>query len=899
MVALLIVPAMGLQEDFQNYDPGTAPFSLFRESGGALPTVTTTIQAYSPETELKELQMHVVMAVASTASIYYSVPQTATNWSVVVRTDSSTVDFRFYEADLTTFVLYNTAVPAYMNIRYDFILTPTNTIRVYGNGSYLGSTAALGLTPSYFFVGVAGGPGTRDIWIDDYIISPSPSADSSTRNIAEGLPNDYYVVIDTLAPGNNGIYNQSVGAVRTGPATLYTTKFSRISNETTVVQVNNFNSGTIYEQLAIIECINETGWNVSSLIPAPSGLYRVYSSESGSSSTFWVVGYGATFAFDKDTYANSETASATWSIQPAYYDVSATGYTYNGKIVNTYGTTIKTWSITSASGTETTILDSTSYPTGTYYGLVSKTSKIAPYNETVMMFDTMAISNTVTLDGIVYDYAGLGLPATKVNLTQSSTTTQHTATPKYNQSALTLDTINLTAFYTAGGYQHIPVEFTPLFYGTHTINLYLSQDVPNITAKTPGLNNTIFGFVKTKELAQPVTSATVHISNTTHLDNQTVNSTGYYRFYNLTPESIYTLWATAPGFNTSDNYNVNSTTVINTVIYNATRQDIEMDQIYNLKVDVKRADATSTYVTDPITIAITTGTTTNSTTTTTGTANFSTTYALYAIAVSGSGYATSTTSTVVSSDMVVTVYLSESETTSTTNLNSMYPREVTFLITDRWNNAQTGVNVSVVMLSSTIDGTNWWQTLFGIPSSATLINTTVMNGTTDDHGSIIFPMIASGKYQITLTKAVAGINEVKVIYPSQTSYTIVVATTASAVSPSKSSFITENLSVINAGATIGLRGVYNDTSYTTTEIIFFVNYSNHTPLYSNRYSTTPATHNLSVTYFVPNTKGYSYVWGINGTSSTWGFSPISQGITMKGLTGMLVNPFDPTRTGWG
>ena len=269
------------------------------------------------------------------------------------------------------------------------------------------------------------------------------------------------------------------------------------------------------------------------------------------------------------------------------------------------------------------------------------------------------------------------------------------------------------------------------------------------------------------------------------------------------------------------------------------------------------------------------------------------TFGNYIIIGGSSGYASNSTMVTATTNVTnTTLYLTA--TSKNTNLNSLYPREVRFIIVDKWNRKQPGVNVTAQMISSTIETTNWLSTLFGIPGSATPLNGTKLNGTTDDYGSIAFPMIASGKYELTMTKALAGISETKTVHPTESSYTIIVSTTATAPRDSKSDYIHMNLSVIDGGTEVYLVGIYNDTSSTTSSSYFYINFSNGTV-----YKTFDLnTDSFSFNKIINNTRGASYVWGINATSSDWGVNHISQGITLNGVSKMLVDPFDATRTGW-
>jgi hypothetical protein len=170
---------------------------------------------------------------------------------------------------------------------------------------------------------------------------------------------------------------------------------------------------------------------------------------------------------------------------------------------------------------------------------------------------------------------------------------------------------------------------------------------------------------------------------------------------------------------------------------------------------------------------------------------------------------------------------------------------------------------------------------------------------------VIFPMISSGRYTVTATKAADGIASTTILYPSQNQYTIIVATTATPVVLLRSQYVNASLfPTTYVPATIWLNFSYNDTSHTTTSLTFYVDSSNATRLYTDTVAGTSVYNNA---YAAPNVKMTGFVWGYYALTPAWGNTSEALGITMKGTTDtMLMNLVPcvnsrgvPYATGWG
>jgi hypothetical protein len=204
------------------------------------------------------------------------------------------------------------------------------------------------------------------------------------------------------------------------------------------------------------------------------------------------------------------------------------------------------------------------------------------------------------------------------------------------------------------------------------------------------------------------------------------------------------------------------------------------------------------------------------------------------------------------------------------------------------------------MDNSTLLG-NWLSALFGVDTGTSPGINETMSGTTDDWGSIVFPVISSGKYVMTFTgSTIVGGTSTKTIYPDELTITIILATTNSQMTVNKWDYLNGTLSTFVPNSSwVFLNLTYKDASLSTTQLTFYVNYPNQTTKYIKVFPATPPSVNQSIntSYAVSNVKGNAYVWGWYSNSTTFGNSSGSQGITMSGPQGILVDIFTP-RTGW-
>ena len=150
-------------------------------------------------------------------------------------------------------------------------------------------------------------------------------------------------------------------------------------------------------------------------------------------------------------------------------------------------------------------------------------------------------------------------------------------------------------------------------------------------------------------------------------------------------------------------------------------------------------------------------------------------------------------------------------------------------------------------------------------------------------------MISSGYYRLTFKEATIGVDQYVYLYPDQTVYTYVLQTTATAEIPFSGDYINSTLTATPMGATVSLNMTYVDLSATTNALTFFVRFSNKTVAYSHLYTSQNV---VNTSYSVSNIAGDAYVWGYEANNTRFGWQNQSSGITLKGVTGIVYNPFE-------
>lgn len=370
-----------------------------------------------------------------------------------------------------------------------------------------------------------------------------------------------------------------------------------------------------------------------------------------------------------------------------------------------------------------------------------------------------------------------------------------------------------------------------------------------------------------------------HLQNPTHI----YSTAGIYDVLLYVNNTAGEDWENKTGYITASN------------VSTYTEHPVWMDAAYNFTLHIVESD--TALVIPDVSITDNLG---NTYTTTNGTFYLTYPYSTVLFSpISATGYISRSASYIIDSDMEETIQMVKETASTSTNLNQLYPHETAFTLIDRYGNRLDNVTVTAVMMTSTIQG-NWLETLFGISQgSSPALNNTIMTGLSDDYGKIAFPMISSGVYTMTFTDSrLLGGTATKRVTPDQSAVTIVLATTAGEVPLAWGDYINATLYTNDAAdPTIYLNLSYNDTSLSTTSIIFFVQYPNYSYVYLANMPATPTTNQSKILgYPVQNVRGSAYVWGYYA-NSTFGNLSKSTGITFNGPSGGLLDIFSP-HSGW-
>jgi PKD repeat protein len=210
------------------------------------------------------------------------------------------------------------------------------------------------------------------------------------------------------------------------------------------------------------------------------------------------------------------------------------------------------------------------------------------------------------------------------------------------------------------------------------------------------------------------------------------------------------------------------------------------------------------------------------------------------------------------------------------------PNPVQFTIVDKYGRYLKNVAATAKMTSTSTNGTNWLTTLFGISPDATSVNETTMYDVAGDDGAVVFPLVSAALYHITFTNASQGVSDAKDIHPVQANYIYILGSTATAV-PANNTAINITLWTYPPAstnpATVYLIANYTDSTATTSNVTFFVNFSsNQTIKYTHSHTSSP----MDEQYGVTNTAGVGYTWAVRSTSTTFGNVSKAMGLTLKG-----------------
>ncbi|RLJ06581.1 MAG: hypothetical protein DRP18_00340 [Candidatus Aenigmatarchaeota archaeon] len=384
-----------------------------------------------------------------------------------------------------------------------------------------------------------------------------------------------------------------------------------------------------------------------------------------------------------------------------------------------------------------------------------------------------------------------------------------------------------------------------------------SEKVTNTTDETP--------YQRGTDYEMDYVAGKIKVLSTGNMSNNTDYHIDYEK-YETTTYSINATKFKYEQMNQPMTFSVNATEV--KYVY------LLMNPIYNLTVRVRSADTHATIM--EFNAMLNDGDVVQ---TTTGYINFSVNYGIHKVEVSADGYYPGISYVYVAEDTEKIIYLSPVEEVVQGGPGVYYaPHTVMFHIQDIFGNPISDVNVTAVGVQTTMGKWNWLRTMLGFTNeSASEIQNTTMNGTTDTAGEITFLMVETIKYKINFNKTSQNINETIYIYPKEDRYTIVLGLVKS---PTAYENININFSTSEVNSTHRFFNVsYQDLTNHTNHLGFYIytkplnSTGNVTELYNE---TLTGVNAYNFSYLALGWKGKVFYVKCNATYNDSYFEPVEQ-----------------------
>ncbi|MCK9543299.1 MAG: PKD domain-containing protein [Novosphingobium sp.] len=259
-------------------------------------------------------------------------------------------------------------------------------------------------------------------------------------------------------------------------------------------------------------------------------------------------------------------------------------------------------------------------------------------------------------------------------------------------------------------------------------------------------------------------------------------------------------------------------------------------------------------------------------------------YSLSAIAAGYSNSSTYSVTAVESSSVQQDIPLS---TSTDSDIYSDYtPHLVRFLCVDEYNRPLQDVTISAGYRQSS-GPVDWIYSILGI-SEDTGITSETLSGTTGIDGSIVFLMVETIKYDISVTASDLNLEKSFSIYPKEEEIVIRFYLNPKTNLDAMPDY---ELTATEFNTThISLALSFHDVTTYTSNLIFTVeDYSTGEQIYSESFTnaTLPGFFNASCN--ILNENGTMYQWGFEASNIEYGNISAYKGVTMKGATGRLVD----------
>ena len=428
--------------------------------------------------------------------------------------------------------------------------------------------------------------------------------------------------------------------------------------------------------------------------------------------------------------------------------------------------------------------------------------------------------------------------------------------------------VTITA--SAAGYNNATLSFqaVPRYTSWYILIPMIPTSAPDVPSEPD--KSMLYGYIMTQGNQQPITGATVSLDG---YGSTTTSSTGFYLFNNVTPGS-YSISASASLHDTL--------TEPVTVDSAPTPYNLALKGHFLLTVSTKDSESLTTLHNATISLNDGQESTQNP-------ATFNVDYGPYTITAAAGGYYPQTQSAYLDrpGTTTATILLTERPPPATPAEMPNYPQHnVRFLCVDEYNHPLQNVTITAVYQESS-GPVSWITDWLGLSQNVHVANST-LQGTTGLDGSVIFLMVQSVQYRMTVA-APAPLNMTKTfdLYPKEDQITIRFVTSDR---PDLSTMPTYELTATETDpSSVRLALSYHDATNATTALTFTVtDHATGELIHTETFAASKFPGTVSPSYTVENTKGAMYRFGFEATNTVHG--PISQykGITLNG-DGLLVD----------
>ena len=471
--------------------------------------------------------------------------------------DGQSISYSEYASDRSVIDAFSVGGSYSIPHRVEVVHSGIQTL-AYVDGVLWGSRT-VGTSSFYYF---AFGPGQTSSTITNYVYDYSSSNAYADTAIVAVMPHTWGIQKSILSPTNVVMKDASGNTVYSDHLTVRWSLGPQVDGWNITAPPNTRYSISIFTPsgyqaytgyINITVAGSATGtvnipFNATYIgnMPIEYGIYNVYLYDGGgtkSSDYFSVTSSGASIYWGSTLYATGSTATVTWNVDAGYWDTA--NYNYAIKVVDIYGNTKATYTVTTQTGSTTFSLSG--YDAGVYYAELTATPT-AGGTAAILYYAATEVTNYATFSpGFVNDETGAGISNATVLITQSSTNATYATAPNgsWVDTASWLAGTPVTIITTKTGYTSETRTFTPLVGGAIGINITLITSPPVYSGVA------IPGIVNSSQYGNPISGATVHIKvngTSTVLATNTSNNAGYYIFNSLVNGTVYDIWSSKTGF---------------------------------------------------------------------------------------------------------------------------------------------------------------------------------------------------------------------------------------------------------------------------------------------------------------------------------------------------------------